>query len=99
MDWSNCAGAWQNALDALPKTNLSAAELKQQQQYTASLNIAKGRDEKASATRAKVVYLHTGSETAPWEVAADMIPGLHAAGSAGYASSVSNGPSFVFLFP
>jgi hypothetical protein len=99
MEWSSCVDAWQKALDALPKTNLTPAELKQKEQYTASLKKAKERLEECLSTPAKVVVVNSNAGKLPWQVAEDMLPELRAAGPAGYTSSVSTAPSPIFRVP
>ncbi|KAF9223791.1 hypothetical protein BS17DRAFT_705155 [Gyrodon lividus] len=83
VEWSSCVEAWPKALDALPMMNLTPAELKQKDQYAASLKKA----------RCQGVYVNSNLEKLPWQVASEMMPELQAAGSAGYASSASVGHS------
>ncbi|KAF8843782.1 hypothetical protein BDN67DRAFT_896356 [Paxillus ammoniavirescens] len=87
MEWNSCVDAWQKSLDALPKTNLTPAELKQKEQYTASLKKAKERLEESLSTPANVVVINSNGGKLPWQVAEDMLPELRAAGPAGYTSS------------
>ncbi|KIJ67014.1 hypothetical protein HYDPIDRAFT_26424 [Hydnomerulius pinastri MD-312] len=87
MEWTDSVEAWEKALNALPKANLSGAEIKQKEQYTASLKAAKQRVEEASQTPAKVVYCNYLTEKFPWQMASEMMPELEAAGRSQYTSS------------
>ncbi|KAG1770956.1 hypothetical protein EDD22DRAFT_976982 [Suillus occidentalis] len=82
-DWTNSAHAWQKALDALPKTQLSPAEQKQKDQYTAALKAANGRRHQ------RIVPLSVNEKAGkfPWQIATDMLPGLRRAGHAKISSS------------
>lgn len=73
--------AWQKALDALPKENLTPSELKQRSQYTASLKAAK---------RPRVIRLGGNAGIAPWECAKAMKPELLQRPQETVNSSVSN---------
>jgi hypothetical protein len=59
--------AWQKALDSLPKGNLTPAELKQRDQYSAGLKEAK---------RPRIIRMSGIAEKAPWQCAAAMKPEL-----------------------
>ncbi|KIJ67012.1 hypothetical protein HYDPIDRAFT_26421 [Hydnomerulius pinastri MD-312] len=73
--------AWQGALKVLPKTNLSAAELKQKEQYTAALKKATERAKSAAKKPAPVLYYTPGSgERPPWELANEILPEVQAGG-------------------
>ncbi|KAI9574032.1 hypothetical protein HD554DRAFT_582539 [Boletus coccyginus] len=86
-EYTNAIEAWQNAIDALPKTDLSPAERKQKEQYTTSLDKTKQRLETASSTLLPGIVVNEIREKLPWQVAEEMLPELHAAGAAGYMSS------------
>lgn len=75
-DWGESAHAWQKALDALPKTKLSPAEKKQQDQYTACLKAANAR------LNQPIVPLSMNENLGkfPWQIATDMLPELQKAG-------------------
>jgi len=88
MEYTSAVEAWQKAVDALPKTDLSPAERKQKEQYTTSLNKAKQRLEKASSGFSPGILINEIREKQPWQVAEEMLPELHAAGPARYSSSV-----------
>ncbi|KAG2369099.1 hypothetical protein BDR07DRAFT_1371671 [Suillus spraguei] len=83
-----CVGLWRarglggkrsclaEALDALPKTKLSPAEKKQQDQYTACLKAANAR------LNQPIVPLSMNENLGkfPWQIATDMLPELQKAG-------------------
>jgi len=88
MEYTSAIEAWQMAIDVLPKTDLSPAERKQKEQYMTSLGMAKQRLEKASSRVFPGFAINEIREKLPWQVAEEMLPELHAAGPAGYTSSV-----------
>ncbi|KAI9574033.1 hypothetical protein HD554DRAFT_2183364 [Boletus coccyginus] len=85
-EYTSAVQAWQKAVDALPKTDLSPAERKQKEQYVTSLDKAKQRLETVSSEFLIPLYENEGK--LPWQMAEEMLPELHAAGAAGYTSSV-----------
>lgn len=82
-DWGESAHAWQKALDALPKTNLSPAERKQKEQYGVCLKAANAR------LNQPVVPLSIDEKLGkfPWQIATDMLPELRRAGHDRLSSS------------
>lgn len=82
-DWGKSAHAWQQALDALPKTKLSPAERQQKDQYTACLRAANAR------LNQKIVPLSVNEKAGkfPWQIATDMLPELRKAGRERVSSS------------
>lgn len=82
-DWTNSAHAWQKALDALPKSQLSPAEQKQKEQYGACLKAANVRRNQ------RIVPLSVSEKAGrfPWQIATDMLPELRRAGHAKVSSS------------
>lgn len=76
---------WQSALKALPKRNLSAAELKQKVQYEQGLKDAQRKSENPHIPEHFVVK----NEQVPWVRAEGMYDELVAAGPSMYCSSVS----------
>lgn len=88
MEFTSAVGAWQMALNALPKADLSPAEVKQKEQYTTSLQKAKERLEAASSRPFQGIVTNCETEKPPWKLAEEMLPELEAAGPAQYHSSV-----------
>ncbi|KAG1883857.1 hypothetical protein F4604DRAFT_1952768 [Suillus subluteus] len=84
-DWERSAEAWQKALDALPKTNLSPAEQRQKDQYTAGLDAAQTRGKAPRDPR--FVRFKAGDGNLPWQIATGMLPELRQAGPAKFSSS------------
>ncbi|KAG2756989.1 hypothetical protein P692DRAFT_20814377 [Suillus brevipes Sb2] len=82
-DWTNSAHAWQKALDALPKSQLSPAEQKQKDRYAACLKAAIARRHR------RIVPLSMSEKAGkfPWQIATDMLPELRRAGHAKVSSS------------
>ncbi|OJA20368.1 hypothetical protein AZE42_09500 [Rhizopogon vesiculosus] len=72
-DWKKSAAAWQKALDALPKTKLGPAEIKQKEQYNAGLKAAKARIEGAKEPRVPLFGMNEKDGKFPWQVAAEML--------------------------
>ncbi|KIY51282.1 hypothetical protein FISHEDRAFT_37531 [Fistulina hepatica ATCC 64428] len=73
--------AWEKAIAALPVENLSSAEEKQKEQYTAGLKAAHTAQDALKRREKDLIIL--GAKDArmlPWEVAATMIPRLRAEG-------------------
>ncbi|KAI9574036.1 hypothetical protein HD554DRAFT_583804 [Boletus coccyginus] len=87
MEYTSAVQAWQKAVDALAKTDLSPAERKQKEQYTTSLDKAKQRLETASSKFSPGIAIDETREKQPWRVAEEMLPELDAAGPARYTSS------------
>jgi hypothetical protein len=81
-DKSPSVDAWQKALDLVSKENLSPAELKQKQQYTASLTAAK---------RPRIIRMSNAAGKMPWDCAKAIKPELLARKEETVASSVSIG--------
>lgn len=77
---------WKNAIEALPKKNLNAGEMKQKEQYEAALAAATAAREIPVKSR-HAIHLQTAGQL-PWEVAMDLLPELRAQGLAGITSSV-----------
>ncbi|KAG1791237.1 uncharacterized protein HD556DRAFT_1386844 [Suillus plorans] len=84
-EWERSAEAWQKALDALPKTNLSRAEQRQKDQYSAGLDAAKTRDKTAESP--SVSRFKAEDANLPWKIATEMLPELRKAGPEKYSSS------------
>ncbi|KAG1804702.1 uncharacterized protein HD556DRAFT_1225627 [Suillus plorans] len=83
-DWRESAHAWQKALDALPKTNLSPVERQQKEQYTANLKAANAR---LNGPPIVPLSMNEKSGKFPWQIATDMLPELQRAGPAKMSSS------------
>ncbi|KAG2060908.1 hypothetical protein BDR06DRAFT_393900 [Suillus hirtellus] len=83
-DWRESARAWQKALDALPRTNLSPVERQQKEQYSANLKAANAR-----LNGPPIVPLSMNEKLGkfPWQIATDMLPELRIAGPAKVSSS------------
>ncbi|KAG1835305.1 hypothetical protein EV424DRAFT_365224 [Suillus variegatus] len=83
-DWRESAHAWQKALDALPKSNLSPVERQQKEQYSAHLKAANAR-----LNGPPIVPLSMNEKLGkfPWQIATDMLPELRRAGPAKVSSS------------
>ncbi|OAX34055.1 TPR-like protein [Rhizopogon vinicolor AM-OR11-026] len=75
-DWEKSAAAWQKALDALPKTKLGPAEIKQKEQYNAGLKAAKARIEAGKESNVLHYAMDEKDGKFPWQVAAEMLPEL-----------------------
>ncbi|KAG2059304.1 hypothetical protein BDR06DRAFT_949330 [Suillus hirtellus] len=71
------AEAWQKALNALPKTNLSPAEQRQKDQYGAGLNAAQTRGKTSNNRCLAPINLDDGN--LPWKIATKMLPELRKA--------------------
>lgn len=84
-DSEGSAEAWQKALDALPKTNLSPAEQRQKDQYSAGLNAAQTRGKTSKYRCSFPVNLDDGN--LPWQIATKMLPELQKAGLEKFSSS------------
>ncbi|KAJ7471475.1 hypothetical protein B0H11DRAFT_1730055 [Mycena galericulata] len=80
---------WKRALDALPKSNLKAAELTQKAQYQAGLDaaIAGVTRLKNTPTVGEKAIIVQGEGRLPWELAAAMLPGLRVQRPPNHASS------------
>ncbi|KAG0697468.1 hypothetical protein DFH29DRAFT_856926 [Suillus ampliporus] len=84
-NWKQSAEAWQKALDALPKTNLSPAEQQQKDQYTSGLNAAQAG---IKAVREPPLARFKASDgKMPWQVATEMLPELRQGGPEKFSSS------------
>lgn len=84
-EWKRSVEAWQKALDALPKTNLSPAEQRQKDQYGASLNAAQMRGKVQEDPHLALFQASDGK--LPWQIATEMLPELRKAGPAKFSSS------------
>ncbi|KIK36702.1 hypothetical protein CY34DRAFT_55520, partial [Suillus luteus UH-Slu-Lm8-n1] len=85
-DWKRSEEAWQKALDALPKTNLSPAEQRQKDQYSASLDAAQMRG-KVQEDPHHLTLFQASDGKLPWQIATEMLPELRKAGPAKFSSS------------
>ncbi|KAG2059298.1 hypothetical protein BDR06DRAFT_987265 [Suillus hirtellus] len=84
-EWDRSAEAWQKALDALPKADLSPAEQRQKDQYSAGLDAAKTR---GKTTESPFVSRFKAEDAnLPWKIATEMLPELRKAGPEKYSSS------------
>ncbi|KAG2143156.1 hypothetical protein BD769DRAFT_1037172 [Suillus cothurnatus] len=84
-DWERSAEAWQKALDALPKTNLTPAEQRQKDQYSAGLDAARTRGKAPRDPR--LLRFKAGDGNLPWQIAKGMLPELRQGGPEKYSSS------------
>ncbi|KDQ59303.1 hypothetical protein JAAARDRAFT_34037 [Jaapia argillacea MUCL 33604] len=78
------ADHWQRALSTLPIENLTAAEMKQKEQYEAGLEAAKKR---APHSESSFIHVPNAQGKLPWDRALAMEAELRAAGPSMYASS------------
>lgn len=87
--WDECIAAWTQALNSLPKENLSEAETKQKRQYDEGLKLA--QQCKGYLLNAPTPTPPTGKDLGdmPWERAQLLVNELQDQGSAGARSSVS----------
>ncbi|KAG1733916.1 uncharacterized protein EDB91DRAFT_1148001 [Suillus paluster] len=84
-DWERSAEAWQKALDALPKDNLTPAEQRQKDQYTVDLNAAQARIKVVSEL--PLARFRASDGKLPWQVATEMLPEMRKAGLKKVSSS------------
>lgn len=87
-DWERGAEAWQKALDALPKANLSPAEQRQKDQYSTCLNAAQARGKALEARELRLAPVSMADDgNLPWQIARAMLPELQQAGPKKFTSS------------
>ncbi|KAG2067571.1 TPR-like protein [Suillus decipiens] len=87
--WSRLAAS-RDALDTLPKTNLSPAEQRQKDQYSACLNASQARGKVSEARDPRLAPISKADDgNLPWQVARAMFPELEKAGPKKFTSSVS----------
>ncbi|KAG2126940.1 hypothetical protein DEU56DRAFT_821582 [Suillus clintonianus] len=84
-DWGRSTEAWQKALNALPKTNLSPAEQRQKDQYTAGMNAAQARSKVPRDP--PLAHFKADNGKLPWQVATEMLPELRQGGLEKVSSS------------
>ena len=74
--------SWKRAIAALPVENLTAAEKKQRQNYTAELAAAQAKlvDLEANPKEPENIIKTNAADRLPWNRAAALIPGLQASG-------------------
>lgn len=88
LDFTSAVEAWEKALDVLSKTDPSPAELKQKEQYTASLKKARVHLMVHLSGLHPDIVVNESREKLPWAAAAEMLPGLYAARVATCSTSV-----------
>ncbi|KAG1893485.1 uncharacterized protein F5891DRAFT_1282054 [Suillus fuscotomentosus] len=87
-DFEGSAEAWQKALDALPKTNLSPAEQRQKDQYGAGLNAAQTPQTRGKTSKNRcIASVNLDDGNLPWKIATEMLPELRKAGLDQFSSS------------
>ncbi|KAJ7592876.1 hypothetical protein C8J56DRAFT_1045329 [Mycena floridula] len=80
-EWEQSTLAWQNALNVLPKDNLSPLQAKQKLQYTESLKAAEEKFTEMKLGRLSDDAVQSTAETSdlmPWKIAERMLPELRA---------------------
>ncbi|KAL0954421.1 hypothetical protein HGRIS_003407 [Hohenbuehelia grisea] len=71
--------AWQRAIDALPKENLSPAEVKQRETYVTNLDAAKNAQKKVKETPIRGIHVKAeDGKKLPWVLAEALLPDLQA---------------------